>query len=411
MPALSMGCGREIFCAVLYTLPKITYNTLQEVIFLEQRHFPSIGLDVSLLGFGCMRFPTRKTDGKIALRASKQLLEQALAAGVNYFDTAWGYHDGASEEFVGSVLSRHPRADYFLADKLPIWLVNSLEEAEATFEEQLRRCRTDYFDFYLIHAMDDERFPKMEALGIYDLLARKKAEGKIRHLGFSYHDSPALLSEILKAHPWDFVQIQLNYLDWTLQSAKEQYELITGHGLPVVVMEPVRGGALATLSDKAADILRAAAPHRSIASWAIRYVASLPGVMCVLSGMSSEAQLADNLATMEPFSPLTGEEHATVQAALTAYLTAGTVPCTGCRYCMDCPAGVDIPKSFAMYNQYKLDGRVGHLLNSHGYMGEAHQPHQCVRCGKCLPLCPQRIQIPDVLAQVASAVHGAKEPK
>lgn len=378
---------------------------------MEKRNFPSIGAEVSLLGYGCMRFPTRKTDGKIGVRAAKKLLEHALKHGVNYFDTAWPYHEGTSEEFIGSVLSLHPRGSYFLADKLPLWLVNTVDEADALFEEQLTRCKTDYFDFYLVHALDDERFPKMEALGVYHLLARKKAEGKIRHLGFSFHDSPSLLEEILSAHPWDFVQIQLNYLDWTLQSAKEQYEAIVRHNLPVVVMEPVRGGALAKLSDPAVDILKAAAPDRSAASWAIRYAASLPNVLTVLSGMTTMEQLDDNLAIMSPFQPLTDGERATLQEALTAYLSAGTIPCTGCRYCMDCPAGVDIPKSFAMYNQFKLDGRTGHLLNSHGYMGEAHRPANCVRCGACLSLCPQHIQIPDALAEVAAAVQAAENAK
>ena len=380
---------------------------------METRNFPSIGADISLLGYGGMRFPTvgEGNDAPIDAERAALLLEHALSNGINYFDTAWPYHGGKSEEFMASVLSRHPRESYFLADKLPIWLVSSVEEAEATFEEQLKRCRTDYFDFYLVHALDDERFPKMEALGVYDLLSRKKAEGKIRRLGFSFHDSPAVLEEVLSAHPWDFAQIQLNYLDWTLQSAKEQYEAIVRHDLPVVVMEPVRGGALAKLSDKAVDILKAAESNRSAASWAIRYAASLPNVMTVLSGMTTMEQLDDNLATMSPFQPLSDAERATLQEALTAYLSAGTVPCTGCRYCMDCPAGVDIPKSFAMYNQFKLDGRVGHLLNSHGYMGEAHQPSKCVGCGACLPLCPQHIRIPDMLSEVAAAVCQAESAK
>lgn len=376
---------------------------------METRIFPSIGLDISLLGFGAMRFPTVDgQDGQIDEAEAAQLVEHALAHGINYFDTAYMYHGGNSEAVLGAVLSRHPRGDYFLADKLPCWLAKTPEEVDLLFETQLKRCGVDYFDFYLAHALSEDHYPLFEASGAYEVLARKKAQGKLRHLGFSFHDSPALLARILDEHSWDFVQIQLNYLDWTLQSAKEQYETIVAHGLPVVVMEPVRGGALATLSDGARSILAAAAPQRSTASWAIRFAASLPGVMTVLSGMSSMAQVEDNLATMSPFDPLSERDRATLQSALTAYLTAGTIPCTGCRYCMDCPAGVDIPKSFAMYNQFKLDGREGHLRNSYHYMGEAHRPTRCIHCGACLTLCPQHIDIPARLAEVTLAAETTK---
>lgn len=375
---------------------------------METRNFPSIGLDVSLLGYGCMRFPTLDgQDARIDEPAAQALIDRALERGVNYFDTAYPYHGGMSEGCLGRALARHPRGSFYLADKLPCWKVKTPQETEALFEEQLERCGVDYFDFYLAHALSVEHYADFEAAGSYEVLERRKAEGKIRRLGFSFHDSPALLERILSEHQWDFVQIQLNYLDWTLQSAKEQYEIIVSHGLPVIVMEPVRGGALAKLSDKACAILKAAAPERSAASWAIRYAASLPGVMTVLSGMSNTAQLEDNLASLSPLVPLSDAERAVLQDALAAYLGAGTIPCTGCRYCMDCPAGVDIPKSFAMYNQFKLDGRTGHLLNSYNYMGAAHQPERCVSCGACRSKCPQHIDIPNRLAEVAQAISEA----
>ncbi len=377
---------------------------------MERRNFPSIGKDISLLGFGGMRFPTLDGDAaKVDEDAAAALLSRALDAGVNYFDTAYMYHGGKSEEVMGRILSRHPRNSYYLADKFPAWFAKTTSDVERIFEEQLARCQTDRFDFYLAHALDADHYPIFQALGAYEVLKEKKAQGKIGHLGFSFHDTPEYLAEILNDYEWDFVQIQLNYLDWTLQNAKGQYELITAKGLPVIIMEPVRGGALATLSEEASAMLKAAAPERSVASWAIRYAASLPGVMTVLSGMSNLEQVEDNLATMAPFSPLSDGEREVLDKALSAYLGAGIVPCTGCRYCMDCPAGVDIPKNFALYNQFKLDGRATHLLGTYDQLGTDRQATQCVRCDACVPLCPQHIAIPDRLEEVARAVAASRE--
>ena len=372
--------------------------------------FPD-GARPSLLGYGCMRLPTVDGQaGRIDEAAATALLDEALARGVTYFDTAYPYPDKQSEPFLAKALAgRHPRDSFLLASKLPVWLPKSAQEADELFESQLKRCGVEYFDFYLAHNLNVEHYAQFESYGGFEVLLRKKAEGKIRRLGFSFHDQPKVLEGILADHPWDFVQIQLNYLDWDFQDAKGQYELITGRGLPVVVMEPVRGGALATLTDEARAVLSAAAPERSAAAWAIRFAASLPGVMTVLSGMNTPQQLSDNLSSVSPFVPLSDGERAVLDKALAAYLSAGAVPCTACRYCMECPAGVNIPQTFALYNLYKADGNVTHFQRYYERLGEAHQPTRCVSCKACLSKCPQHIDIPARLAQVAEDYAGVQE--
>lgn len=374
---------------------------------MENRHFASIGEDISLLGYGCMRFPTRKSDGMIAVRESRRLLERAHEAGVNYFDTAWNYHKGESEPFLGQILSKWDRKSFHLATKLPTWLAKSPSDAEDIFTRQLQRCRVDYFDFYLAHSLTAEHYATFQASGAYQVLSHEKARGRIRRLGFSFHDRPELLERILDDHQWDFVQLQLNYLDWDLQDAKRQYEIVTQRGLPVIVMEPVRGGALASLTPAARAVLEEAAPGRSAASWALRYAASLPGVMTVLSGMSAMDQVEDNIASMSPFQPLSEEERAVLARAVEVYRSAGTIPCTGCRYCTDCPRHVDIPRIFAIYNQFCVDGKKSSFDNTWDLIPESMRPEQCVRCGQCVDRCPQHIVIPDRLAEVAAAAAEA----
>ncbi len=368
---------------------------------METRLFPSIGAELSLLGYGCMRFPTLP-DGKIDRAESERLLNRAHNAGVNYFDTGWGYHGGESEPFLGTVLSKWDRSSYFLATKLPCWLLKDPDDPERFFSRQLERCRVDYFDFYLAHSITEKNYEILNATGACDYLARQKAEGKIRRLGFSFHDRPELLERMLTEHDWDFVQLQLNYLDWDLQDAKRQYEIAAAHGLPVVVMEPVRGGALATLSEQARAVLNKADPESSIASWAVRFAASLPGVMTVLSGMTAMDQVEDNLNTMTPFRPLSDSERAVLDEALALYRSAATIPCTGCRYCMDCPAGVDIPRVFSIYNQARIKDSREDFDGSWRLLPESARPDACVGCNACVSSCPQHIDIPGRLAEIGA---------
>jgi predicted aldo/keto reductase-like oxidoreductase len=370
---------------------------------MEKRKIQSLNAEVSLLGFGLMRLPVVNGDkSKIDYEVAQKMVDRAFKAGVNYFDTAYPYHEKMSEVFAGDTLSKYPRDSYYLASKMPTWdLCASEADVERIFEEQLKKCKTDYFDFYLVHSFDPEHYDRFKNFKMYEYLSRQKEKGRIRRLGFSFHSNPALLEEIVKSYKWDFVQIQLNYVDWEMLNAKRFYDFLTEQKLPVVVMEPVRGGALATLNEKAAGILKAAAPDSSVASWAIRFAASLPNVMVVLSGMSTPEQLEDNLKTMTPFKALSEGDQKVLKEAAAAYIASGTIPCTGCRYCMDCPAGVDIPRVFSQYNHYQLTKRKDSFIGTYRYLLEKEKAHNCVNCGRCVTLCPQGIDIPKHLKEIA----------
>ena len=366
------------------------------------RPYKNTSQQISLLGFGCMRLPKLSEDKKdINFPAAEAMIDYAYAHGVNYFDTAYPYHGGMSETFIGQALKKYPRDRFYLASKMPSWMVSSMEDVERIFEEPLQKCQVDYFDFYLCHALDSDKLKTYRKLDIIGYLQRQKEAGRIRQLGFSFHDTPEVLREIIALHDWDFAQIQLNYLDWNLlQNAKGQYDVLVEHGLPCVVMEPVRGGALATLCPEGCKMLQEAEPMRSPASWAIRFAASQPNVMVVLSGMSSMEQVQDNIATMSAFAPLTEQERVLLQKVAQVYLDSKVVPCTGCRYCMECPAGVDIPLMFKLYNGYATTEDEDAFLPAYRAAGEAHQAHQCVACRQCLEKCPQHITIPEKLAQI-----------
>ena len=363
---------------------------------MEYRNNPKNGNHVSLLGMGCMRLPVLCGDGgAIDAALGQQMVDAAYAAGVNYFDTAYPYHGGKSEAFIGKALSQYPRESYFLADKFPVWKPETEADLQPIFEEQLARCGVEYFDYYLCHAIGAERFEKVERLQLYAFLQQKKAEGKIRNIGFSFHDDAAVLDTICAAHEWDFAQLQINYLDWELQNAAEQYAILARYGIPCVVMEPVRGGALANLAKDANAVLKAQAPDKSIASWALRYAMSLENAFCVLSGMSNMEQITDNLATMANFAPLSSTEREALASAVQLHKKAKTVPCTACRYCMPCPVGVDIPRVFAAFNRAALANSPQQFQEALANMPPAQAPVACIACGKCAEVCPQHIAIPE----------------
>lgn len=373
---------------------------------MEMRQYRDTDVKVSLLGMGCMRLPKVDPEKEdIDYEKAQEIIDYAYANGVNYFDTAYGYHGGQSELFVGQALKKYPRESFFLASKMPIWCVKEKGDVERIFNEQLQRCQTEYFDFYLFHSQNAANFQKCQEFGVYEFLSQMKAEGKIRRLGFSFHDTPEVLRHICDTYPWDFAQIQLNYLDWEMQDAKTQYQILNDREIPVIVMEPIRGGALASPCEAADILFREERPDKSVASWAIRFAASLPGVLTVLSGMSNMEQVRDNVDTMTRFEPLTDREREVIDEALEAYRKKDTVPCTGCRYCMDCPFGVDIPKMFSLYNHYVLDRDGEDYLEAYEAQPESERADQCQACGACMEKCPQHIRIPDQMVTIRETVE------
>ena len=303
----------------------------------------------SLLGYGCMRFPLRP-DGTVDEAQAARLIHRAVQGGVNYFDTAWPYHGGEGEPVLGRILSRYPRETYYLATKLPCWEISSREDAAERFARQLERLRTDYVDFYLLHSLSRNTWRRMKELGVVELLEEAQRRGRIRWFGFSFHDSFSAFEEILRARSWDLCQIQLNYMDTEHQAGLRGYALAEALGIPVVVMEPVKGGSLAQLPDDACAPLLRLDPEATPASWALRWAANLPHVQVVLSGMGSMEQLEDNLHTFQDFRPLDRREREAVTETAERLRRRLKNGCTGCGYCMPCPAGVDIPGSFQIWN-------------------------------------------------------------
>jgi len=366
--------------------------------------------EISALGLGCMRLPViGGDDSAIDYNKAEEILDYALANGINYVDTAHGYHGGQSQVFLGKALRKYPRDSYILATKLPLWGVSKAEEMEAIFKDQMRKLNTDYFDFYLLHSMDKTLFGKAVQFGAYDFIAEMKEQGKIKNIGFSFHDSPDLLEEIVGKYAWDFAQLQINYVDWEKQNAKRQYAILEKNEIPCIVMEPVRGGALANPGEKACELLKNARPDMSIASWAIRYAASLPNVITVLSGMSNMEQLKDNIQTMTNFEPLSDDEHSVVEKAAEAYNLKDLIPCTNCRYCMDCPSGVDIPGMFELYNGYVMSKNKEDFVRMYNETFEGERAENCIACGTCAPHCPQSIDIPGKLGIIKDLIEKLKK--
>ena len=360
------------------------------------------GKQLSLLGFGTMRLPLMQDgSGEVDEAQVNEMVRYAAEHGVNYYDTAYPYHNGKSEIIIGKALKQLPRESYYLATKYPGHQISASYNPAETFEEQLKKCDVEYFDFYLLHNVYENSLitytdPKW---GIIDYFVEQKRLGRIKHLGFSSHGLLNTMEEFLDRYGdiMEFCQIQLNYLDWTLQDAKAKYELLTKRGIPVWVMEPVRGGRLANLTKEATARLESFRPGSSAASWAFYWLQGLSGVKMVLSGMSDLEQMAENIRTFEERKPLTEKEDQTLLAL--AEGMKNSVPCTACRYCCeDCPKKLDIPKLLSLYNELRFSPsfNIGMTIDS---LEEGSRPAACIGCGRCAKICPQKIAIPEAMKE------------
>ncbi|MCL1789490.1 MAG: aldo/keto reductase [Oscillospiraceae bacterium] len=375
---------------------------------MDFRKFDKICSTPSLLGYGCMRFPTK--DDNIDEERSFELLKAAADGGVNYFDTAYIYHNSQSELFLGKFLEKYlsgarPRDSYYIATKLPTWEVNSLDDAKRIFAEQLKRLGVAYIDFYLLHDLKIDRFEKMEKLGVYDYCRELQKEGKIRHFGHSSHENIENFTKIVNARDWDFIMLQLNYMDL---GNMELYKLCESKHIPVLAMEPVRGGSLAKLPDSILKNLTDIHPDATPASWAMKWTGSLPNVKVILSGMSEMSQVEDNLITCSDFKPLNTAEQLAVERVETALRKRVYNKCTSCNYCMPCPVGVNIPWCFSIWNGYAIYENRGHSNWEWSLVQEANRPPKCIECGKCNELCPQNIDVIADLKRVQSDMDSIK---
>lgn len=360
---------------------------------------------LSLLGFGTMRLPQTE-NGEVDEIKTNEMVRYAIEHGVNYFDTAYPYHGGMSERIIGSALKQFPRDQFYLATKYPGHQISSSYDPAALFEEQLEKCGVDYFDFYLLHNVCETSLPVYldSRWGIIDYFREQKKLGRIRHLGFSSHGQVDMLEDFLDrfGDDMEFCQIQLNYLDWTLQNAKEKYELLTKHNIPVWVMEPVRGGKLARLDETSESKMKSLRPDESIPAWCFRFLQGLPNVKMILSGMSDPDQMKDNVHTFSERKTLSDEEYTVVMDAAEKMKSA--VPCTGCRYCCDgCPMELDIPMLMSTMNELRIYASSNISMHMES-LPEDKRPSACIGCGQCVQICPQNINIPKVMQELSDAV-------
>ncbi len=359
----------------------------------------------SKLGFGLMRLP-RNDGNEINLPKVCEMVDEFIEKGFTYFDTAYVY-EGSEEATRACLTSRHSRESYTIASKLPAWEIKCAEDMPRIFYESLARLGVEYIDFYLLHAIGENSLPVYDKYDAWGFLRKLKAEGKVKHIGFSFHSTPAMLEELLTAHPEvEFVQLQINYLDWedAAVRSREILSVANAHGVPVIVMEPVKGGQLALLPPREAARYKEEYPSRSASSFALRFAASQPGVMTVLSGMSSAEQMKDNLSTFTNFSVFGEKDYALMDEIVSGIRSYPYIPCTNCRYCVEgCPKHIKIPDLFRIKNRYDRYGDKREALTHYKSQAEGAFASDCIRCGKCEKVCPQHIAVREQLKKIEKA--------
>jgi len=366
-----------------------------------------LGKEIPKLGFGLMRLPMK--EGEIDMPQTKKMVDRFMESGFTYFDTAYVYIGGKSEKAVReAIVDRYPRESFQIATKMPVWMVNKYEDIQPIFDLQLERTGAGYFDYYLLHALDENRLENLEKSGAWRFVWEKKKEGKIKHVGFSFHDSAECLEKIFKRFPeMEFVQLQINYADWESNSIQSRkcFELAQKYGKPIIVMEPVKGGSLAAMGEDVHEILKNAEPDASIASWAMRYCGSLDGIITVLSGMSDFSQMEDNIKTMKNFKPLSDKEHVLLQNVLDILAKVPVIPCTTCGYCLEeCPEKIKISEIFVAFNNYKRYKNLSSAKGMYSWItNNGVKASNCIECGVCETRCPQHIKIIDSLKEVVLA--------
>ena len=370
-------------------------------------------IELSALGLGCMRLPVIDgDDSKPDAAAVEEMVAYAMENGINYYDTAWGYHSGNSEIVIGAVLAKYPRESFYLASKFPGYDLSNMDKVEEIFEKQLEKCKVDYFDFYLFHNVCEMNINQYldPKYGIYNYLILQKNNGRIKHLGFSAHGSDEVIERFLKAYGADmeFCQLQINYIDWEFQNAVKKVELVKSYGIPVFVMEPVRGGKLAGLDAHYEAKLKEMRPGESVVAWAFRFLQSIDATV-VLSGMSDFEQLKQNIEIYSEKKPLDENEMKTLLGIARDMVNPKTVPCTACRYCTShCPMELDIPFLLSLYNEhfYSDGGFIAPMALMS--LSEDKQPSACIGCGSCEEVCPQQIKIPEALASFCEILNGGE---
>lgn len=356
-------------------------------------------IEVPLLALGCMRLPM--TGDEVDQQELDRMVEYCMQHGANYFDTAYMYVDEKSEIAIGKSLKKYKRDDFMLADKSPIYKMKTREDVRKIFEEQLEKCQVDYFDFYMAHNINQNTYDTYKNVEMYDELVKLKKEGKIKYLGFSFHGTPEILKEVVADKKWDFAQLQINYLDWDVVKAHEQYDIVQAKGIPVTVMEPLRGGGLVNLSDKALAKLKETYPDTTPAAFGLRWAASRDNVVTVLSGMSNLQQVKENIQTFIDYKDMDANEEKTADEIAKIIQSQGEINCTACKYCLEvCPRGINIPAIFALYNQLKTTDNKMLFKIYYESLADNEKADKCIDCNLCNKNCPQALDIPKLLSKI-----------